>query len=32
MILVAAVLVLTTLRVRHQELAAREEMAGPHLG
>jgi EmrB/QacA subfamily drug resistance transporter len=32
MILVAGLLILTTLRVRHQELAAREEMAGPHFG
>jgi hypothetical protein len=32
MILVAALLILTTLRVKHEELAAREEVAGPHLG
>ncbi len=32
MILVAGLLILTTLRVRHQELAAREEVAGPHFG
>ena len=32
MILVAALLILTTLRVKHEELAAREEVAGPHFG
>jgi len=32
MILVGALLILTLLTVRHSELAAREDVAGPHLG
>jgi predicted MFS family arabinose efflux permease len=32
MILVAALLILTMLRVKHEQLAAREEVAGPHFG
>jgi hypothetical protein len=32
MILVGAVLVLTLLTVKHEALASREDVAGPHLG